>query len=162
MNRAGHYDGSSVEVDGRPLRNFGSCSYLGLEVRDDLKEGALRGGASLRYAVPFSRAYLENPLYRELEEQLAVMTGGHVLVAASTTLAHIAALPVLVREGDAVLIDQFAHASLHTATTLLRDIPVERVRHNRPGPAREARSPSCRRADGARLVRVRRPLLDAR
>ena len=130
MNRAGHYDGPSVEVDGRPMRNFGSCSYLGLEVRDDFKEGACEAARRYGTQLPFSRAYLENPLYRELEEQLASMTGGHVLVAPSTTLGHIAALPVLVREGDAVLIDQFAHASLHTATALLRDIPVERVRHN--------------------------------
>ena len=130
MNRAGNYDGASVEVDGRPMLNFGCCSYLGLEVRDDLKEGACEAARRYGTQFPFSRAYLENPLYCELEEQLTTMTGGHVLVAPSTTLAHIAALPVLVREGDAVLIDQFAHASLHTATTLLRDIPVERVRHN--------------------------------
>jgi 7-keto-8-aminopelargonate synthetase-like enzyme len=131
MNRAGDYDGPSVEVDGRRLLNFGCCSYLGLEVRDDLREGACEAARRYGTQLPFSRAYLENPLYRELEELLTTMTGGQVLVAPSTTLAHIAALPVLVREGDAVLIDQFAHASLHTATTLLRDIPVERVRHNR-------------------------------
>ena len=130
MNRAGSYDGASVEVDGRSMLNFGCCSYLGLEVRDDLKEGACAAARRYGTQLPFSRAYLENPLYLELEEQLTTMTGGHVLVAPSTTLAHIAALPVLVREGDAVLIDQFAHASLHTATTLLRDIPVERMRHN--------------------------------
>jgi 7-keto-8-aminopelargonate synthetase-like enzyme len=130
MNRAGNYAGSSVEVDGRLMHNFGCCSYLGLEVRGDLKAATCE--ATRRYGTQFSfsRAYLENPLYRELEEQLAAMTGGNVLVAPSTTLAHIAALPVLVREGDAVLIDQFAHASLHTATALLRDVSVERVRHN--------------------------------
>jgi 7-keto-8-aminopelargonate synthetase-like enzyme len=130
MNRAGSYDGSSVEVDGRLMYNVGCCSYLGLEVRDDLKQGTCE--ATRRYGTqfPFSRAYIENPLYRELEDQLTEMTGGHVLVAPSTTLAHIAALPVLVREGDAVLIDQFAHSSLHTATALLRDVLVERVRHN--------------------------------
>jgi 7-keto-8-aminopelargonate synthetase-like enzyme len=131
MNRAGQVDGSFVEVDGRPMRNFGSCSYLALETRDDLKEAACE--ATRRYGTQFSisRAYLENPLYRELEEQLAVVTDGHVLVAPSTTLAHIAALPVLIHEGDTVLIDQFAHASLHTATSVLRDVPVERVRHNK-------------------------------
>src|SRR5262249_25118950 len=127
MNRAGQYDGSSVEVDGRPMRNFGCCSYLGLEVRDDLKEAACEAARRYGTQLPFTRAYRENPLSRELEDQLAVMTEGYVLVAPSTSLAHIAALPVIVREGDAVLIDQFAHASLHTATALLRDVPVERV-----------------------------------
>jgi 7-keto-8-aminopelargonate synthetase-like enzyme len=130
MNRAGWYDGGLVEVEGRPMHNFGSCSYLGLEVREELKAGACEAVRRYGTQLSISRAYLENPLYRELEEQLAVITDGHVLVAPSTTLGHIAALPVLVREGDAVLIDQFAHASLHTATALLRDVPVERVRHN--------------------------------
>ena len=161
MNRAEHYDGPLFEVDGRPMRNFGSCSYLGLEVRDDSQGRRLRGGAPLRHAASFSRAYLEHPLYRELEEQLASMTGGHVLVAPSTTLGHIAALPVLVREGDAVLIDQFAHASLHTATALLRDIPVERVRHNHLDRL-ETRIAELSAARTARVLRVRRPVLDAR
>lgn len=131
MNRAGRYDGPSVEVDGRPMHNFGSCSYLGLEVRDDLKHGACEATRRYGTQLSVSRAYLENALYGELEEQLRAMTGGHALVTPSTTLGHIAALPVLIREGDAVLIDQFAHASLHTATALLRDVPIERVRHNK-------------------------------
>jgi 7-keto-8-aminopelargonate synthetase-like enzyme len=130
MNRAGRYEGASMEVDGRPMQNFGSCSYLGLELREDLKDAACQAVRRYGTQLSFSRAYLENELYRELEEQLTVTTGGHVVVTPSTTLGHIAALPVLVREGDAVLIDQFAHASLHTATGLLRDATVERVRHN--------------------------------
>jgi 7-keto-8-aminopelargonate synthetase-like enzyme len=130
MNRAGAYDGSFVEVDGRRMRNFGSCSYLGLEIRDDLKDAACEAVRRYGTQFSFSRAYLENALYVELESELRAMTGGHVVVAPSTTLGHIAALPVLIREGDAVLIDQFAHASLHTATTMLRDVTVERVRHN--------------------------------
>ena len=131
MNRGGVYEGSFLEVDGQRLRNFGSCSYLALEVREDSRCAA--GEAARRYGTqfPFSRAYVENPLYRDLEESLTFMTGGHVVVAPSTTLGHMAALPVLVREGDTVLIDQFAHASLHTATSLLKEAPVERVRHNR-------------------------------
>jgi 7-keto-8-aminopelargonate synthetase-like enzyme len=40
-------------------------------------------------------------------------------------------LPVLVKDNDAVLIDQFAHASLHTASELLRQVPVHVVRHSR-------------------------------
>ncbi|HET7539805.1 MAG TPA: aminotransferase class I/II-fold pyridoxal phosphate-dependent enzyme, partial [Polyangiaceae bacterium] len=59
------------------------------------------------------------------------ITGRPTLVAASTTLAHLSALPVLVKDDDVVLIDQFAHASLHMATELLKGTVVERVRHNR-------------------------------
>jgi 7-keto-8-aminopelargonate synthetase-like enzyme len=58
------------------------------------------------------------------------MTGGVAIVSATTTLAHIAALPVLVGPRDVVILDQQAHASLHTACALLR-VPIEVVRHNR-------------------------------
>lgn len=125
------YSGRHVELEGDTLLNFGGCSYLGLELRPELKQGAI--DAIHRYGTQFSfsRAYLESPLYRELEALLDEMTGGHVLVTPSTTLGHIASLPVLIEPGDAVLIDQYAHASVQTAAALLKGTPVEIVRHNR-------------------------------
>jgi 7-keto-8-aminopelargonate synthetase-like enzyme len=125
------YLGRHVSLGGHELLNFAACSYLGLEQRSELKEGAIAALRRFGTQFPFPRAHLECPLYVELEARLSAMTGGYALVAASTTLAHIAALPVLVEPGDAVLIDQFAHASLHTASALLRSIPVEPVRHSR-------------------------------
>jgi 7-keto-8-aminopelargonate synthetase-like enzyme len=129
MRRAGRCNGRWVELDGRMLRNFGTCSYLGFDQRSELKDGSI--AATQNYGTQFSisRAYLECALYQELEQNLEKMTGRPTLVAPSTTLAHMAALPVLVRDDDAVLIDQFAHASLHAATELLRDVPVHLVRH---------------------------------
>jgi 7-keto-8-aminopelargonate synthetase-like enzyme len=131
MRRAGRYDGRWVELDGRMLRNFGTCSYLGFDKRPELKRAAI--AATEEYGTQFSisRAYLECGLYQELECNLEKMTGRPVLVAPSTTLAHMAALPVLVHDNDAVVIDQFAHASLHAATEMLRDVPVHLVRHSR-------------------------------
>jgi 7-keto-8-aminopelargonate synthetase-like enzyme len=131
MRTGGRYEGRRVELGGRMLYNFGCCSYLGLETRHELRRAA--AAAAFEYGTQFSysRAYLECALYQELESNLEMMTGRPTLVAPSTTLAHIAALPVLVRDNDAVLIDQFAHASLQIATELLRDIPVHLVRHNR-------------------------------
>jgi 7-keto-8-aminopelargonate synthetase-like enzyme len=131
MNRGGQYGGSFVEVDGRQLRNFGGCSYLALEVEPSIQDAACAATRRFGTQFPFSRAYLENALYAELEDALREMTGGHIVVAPSTSLAHLAALPVLVRDGDAVLVDQFAHASLQTAVRLLRDTPTELIRHNR-------------------------------
>lgn len=125
------YLGRHVSIGGHELLNFAACSYLGLEQRSELKEGAIAAVQRFGTQFPFPRAHVECPLYVELEARLSAMTGGYALVAASTTLAHISALPVLVEPGDAVLIDQFAHASLHTATALLRSIPVEPVRHSR-------------------------------
>jgi 7-keto-8-aminopelargonate synthetase-like enzyme len=131
MRRGDRYTGSSVEVDGRELKNFGSCGYLGLEIRRELRRGAAEAAERYGTQLPYSRAYLEHPLYQELEASLRAMTERPALVAPSTTLAHFAALPVLVRDGDVVLMDQFAHASLHAATALLRDTPIELIRHQR-------------------------------
>lgn len=131
MRTAGRYYGRQVELGGRLLYNFGCCSYMGLERRPELCQAVAAAANEYGTQFSFSRAYLECALYQELEAVLETMTGRPVLVAPSTTLAHFAALPVLVRDNDAALIDQFAHASLHTATELLRDIPVHLVRHSR-------------------------------
>jgi 7-keto-8-aminopelargonate synthetase-like enzyme len=125
------FRGRHVSIDGRELLNFAACSYLDLEQRAELRNGAIEAIRRYGTQFPFPRAHVQCPLYAELESALSEMTGGHALVAASTTLAHIAAIPVLTEPGDAVVVDQFAHASLHTATALLRGIPVEPLRHSR-------------------------------
>lgn len=131
MQHAGSGDGAEWVVDGNALRNFASCSYMGLEKHPELIAGA---EAALReYGSNFSisRAYLQCPLYDALENALQEVTERPVLVAPSTTLAHLAALPVLVGDNDLVLIDQFAHASVHMATDLIDDVTIELLRHNR-------------------------------
>lgn len=132
MQEAGSSDGAEWIVDGDPLRNFGSCSYLGLGTHPDLIAGAETALRTFGSNFSISRAYLQCPLYSELESELgAIMGGRHVLVTQSTTMAHLAALPVLVGDNDLVLIDQFAHASMHMATDLIDDVPIELIRHSR-------------------------------
>lgn len=99
-------------LHGREVANFGLCSYLGLGDDPRLIEAAI--DATNRYGNSYSSsvAYSALPLYPMLRERLEVMLGAPVAVAATTTLAHMAALPVLVRSGDTVVIDVLAHASL--------------------------------------------------
>jgi 7-keto-8-aminopelargonate synthetase-like enzyme len=104
---------------------------MGLDRRPELMDGAAAALGVYGTQLSVSRVYLQCGLYEILEAKLEEMTGRPVLVTPSTTLGHLAALPVLVREGDAVLIDQFAHASLHSATQLIRNAPVRLVRHSR-------------------------------
>jgi hypothetical protein len=61
-------DGRHVTLDGRRMVNFGSCSYLGLELDPRLTEGAC--DAVARYGVIFSssRAYLSAPIFPRYEE----------------------------------------------------------------------------------------------
>lgn len=126
---SGSYVGSHVVVDGREMANFACCSYLGLEQRPELREGAIDAIRRYGTQLSISRAYLESPLYAELEDALSEITGGSVLVASSTTAAHLSALPVLMRDRDVILVDKAAHASLHTAVALVRGTPVITVPH---------------------------------
>jgi 7-keto-8-aminopelargonate synthetase-like enzyme len=125
------YTGRHVTVDGADLLNFGSCSYLGLEKRIELRLEAERALRNFGTQFSFSRGYLQSDLYVELEQNLATMTGGKALVVPTTTLGHISTLPVLVGPRDFVFIDQFAHASLQLAVGLLHGIPVQQLRHER-------------------------------
>jgi len=131
MNRASSRNGARCIIGGRSFENFGSCSYMALEAHPALRAGAAAALDEYGTQFHFSRAYVESPLYQELEAALEELTGRPTMVGASTTLVHLAALPVLVNDDDVVLIDQFAHASLHMATDLLKGTVVERVRHNR-------------------------------
>ena len=125
--------GRLVTLRGRPLVNFGSCSYLGLETDLRLKDGAI--DAVLRFGVQFasSRAYMSCPPYMELERLLRALFGGPVVVAQTTTLAHLAALPILVGAQDAVVCDQMVHNSVQAVlpTLAAAGTTCRFVRHNR-------------------------------
>lgn len=126
-------DGRTVGVDGRSLVNFGSCSYLGLERDRRLVEGIK--AAADRYGSQFSssRAYMSIGQYRELEARLDRIFERPTIATPSTTLGHIAALPVLIGDNDAVILDQQVHHSVQTAAQLVkaRGVPLHVVRHNR-------------------------------
>jgi 7-keto-8-aminopelargonate synthetase-like enzyme len=131
MQSAHSGNGRYVSVDSQRLLNFGSCSYLGLERRSELREQAHRALDEFGTQFSFSRAYLQCSLYLELEALLEQITGRPTLVAPSTSLAHMAALPILVRDNDVMIIDQFAHASLQSAVQLVPNVPLTILRHNR-------------------------------
>lgn len=127
------FTGNAVTLRGKRVVNFGSCSYLGLEFDPRLKQAAQ--DAIERYGTQFSesRAYVSLTLYKELEELLERMFEAHCVITPTTTLGHIAAIPALVNDEDAVIIDQQVHNSVQTAVNLLkpRGIHVEIVRHSR-------------------------------
>jgi len=112
--------GRLVTLHGRPHVNFGSCSYLGLETDARLKDAAC--DAVARYGVQFSssRAYVSCPPYAELERLLHAMFGAPLVVAQTTTLAHFAALPILIGSDDAVVCDQLVHNSVQSVMPTLK------------------------------------------
>lgn len=126
-------DGSVIHLDGRPVANFGNCSYLGLAVDDRLKAAAVAAVERFGPLYSSSQVYASIDLYEELEERLTAMTDAPaVVLPATTTLGHLSCLPTLVGDGDAVVLDSHSHASLQLTVQVLsaRGIPIRPVAHN--------------------------------
>lgn len=126
------HDGTTVHIHGKDLKNFGSCGYMSLEFDPRVVEGGI--DAIRKYGMQFStsRMFLSNPLYPILEELLEKIFQRPTLLAPTTTLAHLAALPTLIRSDDVVLMDQQVHSSVQlTAKVLVANgVKVEIVPHS--------------------------------
>ncbi|MBN4062188.1 aminotransferase class I/II-fold pyridoxal phosphate-dependent enzyme [Bacteroidales bacterium AH-315-I05] len=122
-----------ITINKQKVVNFSSCSYLGLELDERLKAGAIK--AIKEYGTQFSasRAYLSARHYAELECKLEELFGSPVVVAPTTTLGHISAIPVIVSDDDAIILDHQVHHSVQIAVNLVkhRGVRVEMIRHNR-------------------------------
>ncbi len=126
-------NGTAIIINDQPVLNFGSCSYLGLEFDPRLKAGAALAIEKFGTQFSASRAYVSLGLYKELENLLQQIFDAPCVITPTTTLGHIANIPVLVEDDDAIIMDQQVHNSVQTAVQLVkaRGIPVELVRHNR-------------------------------
>lgn len=124
--------GNSVSIDGKQLTNFGSCSYVGLEIDDRIKQGMIDMARKYGSQFSSSRAYLSIREYQDYEDKINEIFGMPTALASTTTLGHLANIPVLVREGDAVIVDQLAHASIQSAVQYASatGFHMERVKHN--------------------------------
>jgi 7-keto-8-aminopelargonate synthetase-like enzyme/predicted N-acyltransferase len=151
------YDGRLIHIKGQELINFGSCSYLGLEIDERLKIAAI--DAINRYGIQYSssRSYVSCTLYAELESLIGKIFGCHPVLTPTTTLGHQAAIPIIIDKGDVIILDQQVHASVQYAAqhTQLKGITVSAIRHNNMEELEAAilaHSPTCNRiwymADG--------------
>lgn len=126
------FEGAHITIDGTKVVDFGSCSYLGINRDPALKAAASDAVERFGTGHSSSPMYTALGLYDVLEDRLSKIVEAPVAVAPTTTLAHLAALPVLAGPDDLVLIDQFSHASLQLAADVLRGrgVLVELVPHN--------------------------------
>jgi 7-keto-8-aminopelargonate synthetase-like enzyme len=127
------FEGTSIVINDKKILNFGSCSYLGLEFDPRIKEAAKQ--AIDKYGTQFSesRAYVSLGSYKELQYLLENIFDAYCVITPTTTLGHIANIPVLVDDEDAVIMDQQVHNSVQTAVQIVkaRGVHIEYVRHNR-------------------------------
>ena len=125
-------DSSEIAIDGESYINFGSCSYLGLEYHNELKQAVKDTVDKFGTQFSTSRTYLSVGLYEDLECQLRKIFKKPVIASASTTLGHLATLPVIINANDAVILDFQVHSSVQMTAQILKanKIPVSLVPHN--------------------------------
>lgn len=126
-------NGRTIELNEKKLITFASCSYLGLELDPRLK--SLAAEMAMRYgtAFPTSRAYYKLKILEELEMLLESMFEKPCIHATTTSLGHIAALPVLINSNDAIVYDHQVHNSVRNAFMICKGAGThaEAIRHNR-------------------------------
>lgn len=128
-----NHSGRTIKVNGNEMVNFNSCSYLGLET--DPRLIAIAHETLDRFGVHFSssRSYLGLSLYEEAEDLLAQIFGKPVIITPSTTLGHMALLPLLIEPTDRLILDHQVHSSVAFSVqqVMVRPENIERLRHNR-------------------------------
>lgn len=115
-----NYNGRTITINGKGLLHFASCGYLGLEKHPAMLNAAIDALRKYGTQTPSSRGILSSPLYKELEELLPSMFPGYQIVTQTVTLAHCAALPALIGESDAIILDAYAHNSMRMTAKICK------------------------------------------
>lgn len=125
-------NGRTLQINGEQMYHFGTTGYLGLEQDDRIKLAAIEAIQKFGTQFPLSKTYIANPLYAELELKIERMYGITPVITKNSTLGHLAVIPTVVRDEDAVVLDHQVHWSVQNACQQLklRGIPVEMIRHN--------------------------------
>jgi 7-keto-8-aminopelargonate synthetase-like enzyme len=130
------YDGRILRINNRDIIHFSNCSYIGLDICEALKLGAIN--AITRYGTLFStsRLCVGLDLNEKLESLLDQITGHHSLVTQTTSLGSISAIPIIVTPNDLIVMDHQVHTSVQNAVKIAetQGTKVGMIRHNRCHP----------------------------
>lgn len=126
------YNGTKIKVNGSELTNFGSYSYLGLEQDVRLKEAAKNAIDNFGIQFGSSRTYMSATLYLELEHLMDKLFDAYTVLVPTTTLGHIAVMPIVVEKGDIIIFDQNVHSSVQFMINHLELQGIQNImiRHN--------------------------------
>ncbi len=110
-----------VTIRGRKLLNFNAINYLGLESHPAMIEAAQAALARWGTLAGTARAAAELDLFEQLENRIASYLGvDNVIVYTTVTLANHGVIPLLMRKGSLVLMDQEVHNSVQRAAVEAR------------------------------------------
>jgi 8-amino-7-oxononanoate synthase len=118
----------------RVMHCFDSNSYLGLHRHPRVIEEVTRVTKLVGYGTPSAQLLCGTNRYlRELEQALAEFHGREDAIVFPTGFAaNIGTLHALLRDGDAVIRDQFAHASIHEGCRTSNARMKKIFGHNKP------------------------------
>ncbi len=122
---------TAVVHEGQRLISFCSNDYLNLSQHPEVKRAAIEAMERFGVGAGASRLITGNhSLFQELEERLARFKGAEAAcVFGSGYLTNLGVIPVLVGEGDLILLDELCHACIHAGAGLSA-AQSERFRHN--------------------------------
>ncbi|MDZ7936450.1 MAG: aminotransferase class I/II-fold pyridoxal phosphate-dependent enzyme [Emticicia sp.] len=114
------------------MLNFATNNFLGFENDPRVKAAAIEGIERYGIFTSVSRTYFSYEHYLELEEKLEKIYGLPVFLANNTSLGHFSYLPLIIGRNDAIITDQFLHASVQVGVQYLKGGGTysEVIRHN--------------------------------
>ena len=108
-----------VLIEGRWQTDFSSCSYLGLDEREEMFEAVNRMHAQWGLQRGPSRAVVTVRPCLDLETRLASLIGvPDTMIFPTISLLHFGVIPVLAGADGAIIIDTAAHTSMQEASLL--------------------------------------------
>lgn len=128
-----NWSGGEILVGEKDMINFGTCGYLGLENHPKIIEEIQRYAKDYGSQFSVSRAYLTSKSNVLLEDLLGtIFSNKKVIVFSSTTIAHLAVIPIVISTDDLIILDQQVHISIQNAVQLLaaKGAKVEMIRHS--------------------------------
>ncbi|HWB63614.1 MAG TPA: aminotransferase class I/II-fold pyridoxal phosphate-dependent enzyme, partial [Chitinophagales bacterium] len=127
------FDGKHITVNGNKYKFFSSCSYLGLETHPAMKKAAIEAVEKFGTQFSSSRMTVSMGMYEKLEGLLSEIFGKPTYLAPTTSLGHIAIIPTIMDENDAIIMDQQVHNSVKNAVQMVKPegVHTEIIKHNR-------------------------------
>ena len=127
------FNGRSIRLKGKDCKFFSNCSYLGLETHPAMKKAAIEAVEKFGTQFSSSRVTVSMGMYEEMEGLLGQIFGKPTYLAPTTSLGHIAVIPIIMDENDAIIMDQQVHNSVKNAVQMVKPegVHTEIVKHNR-------------------------------